>query len=74
MSSCVGPCVGESWISTNKFTRERRVVHCQLGQEGVDPPNRTLVFPHGIKQGLALTEFGCGFFFIGKIQKYASPV
>lgn len=72
MSSCVGPCVGESWIRTNKFTRERRVVHCQLGQEGVDPPNRTLVFPHGIKQGLALTEFGCGFFLLAN-SKICTP-
>lgn len=46
-SSCVGPCVGESRIRTNWFTRERRVARGLCGQEGVDPPNSSLVFPHG---------------------------
>lgn len=45
----MGPRVGESRIRTNWFTRERRVVQCQCGQEEVDPLNRSLVFLHGIK-------------------------
>lgn len=55
MSSCV---VGESWIRTNKFTRERRLVHSQRGQGRSEGTNRTLVSPHGLKRGLAWSPVG----------------